>query len=117
ALSRRLGAQDRARVSDYLESVREIERRLERMGSGATDDLDLPELSPGIPEAFEERLSLMFDLSALAFQANMTRIVSMMMTSEASNLTYSHIGVSDAFHPVSHHQNNAQKMARLVQIQ
>ncbi|MGE0445114.1 MAG: DUF1552 domain-containing protein [Vicinamibacterales bacterium] len=117
ALSRRLGAQDRARVGDYLESVREIERRLERMGNGATDDLDLPALSPGVPEAFEERLSLMFDLSALAFQANMTRIVSMMMTSEASNLTYSHIGVADAFHPVSHHQNNAQKMARLVQIQ
>jgi hypothetical protein len=117
ALSRSLGAQDRARVGDYLESVREIERRLQRMGSGAADDLDLPVISPGIPEAFEERLALMFDLSALAWQANLTRIVSMMMTSEASNLTYTHIGVADAFHPVSHHQNNAQKIARLVQIQ
>jgi Protein of unknown function (DUF1552) len=60
---------------------------------------------------------LMFDLAALAYQANITRIFSMMMTREASNITYSHIGVPDAFHPVSHHQNNAQKMAKLVKIQ
>jgi hypothetical protein len=117
ALSRSLGVQDRAKVSDYLESVREIERRLQRMGDGATEGLDLPAISPGVPEAFEERLSLMFDLAALAYQANLTRVVSMMMCREASNLTYTHIGVPDAFHPVSHHQNNAQKIARLLRIQ
>jgi len=117
ALSRTLGAGDRARVSDYLESVREIERRLQRMGGGASADLTLPDIPPGVPESLDDRLNMMFDLAALAFQAKMTRVFSMMMTREASNLTYNHIGVADAFHPVSHHQNNAQKMARLARIQ
>jgi Protein of unknown function (DUF1552) len=112
-----LGSQDKAKVSDYLESVREIERRIQKMESSVSSDLQLPEIPPGVPEAFEERLALMFDLAALAYQANITRIFSMMMTREASNITYSHIGIPDAFHPVSHHQNNAQKMATLVKIQ
>lgn len=117
ALTKTLGAADKAKVSDYLESVREIERRLQRMGNGVSADLQLPEIPPGVPESLDDRLNVMFDLAALAFQAKMTRVFSMMMTREASNLTYNHIGVPDAFHPVSHHQNNAQKMARLVRIQ
>jgi hypothetical protein len=117
ALTRTLGADDKAKVSDYLESVREIERRLQRMGGGVSADLKLPDIPPGVPESLDDRLNMMFDLAALAFQAKMTRVFSMMMTREASNLTYNHIGVPDAFHPVSHHQNNAQKMARLVRIQ
>jgi hypothetical protein len=116
-LGKSLGAQDKARLGDYLESVREIERRIEKMGGGVRSDLQLPELGPGVPEAFDERLHLMFDLAALAYQANVTRVFSMMMTREASNITYGHIGVADAFHPVSHHQNNAQKIAKLVKIQ
>jgi hypothetical protein len=116
-LSRSLGAADRAKVSDYLDSVREIERRLQRQGGGVSVNLDLPDLPPGVPESLDDRMTIMFDLAALAFQAKLTRVVSMMMTREASNLTYNHIGVPDAFHPVSHHQNNAQKIARLVRIQ
>jgi hypothetical protein len=116
-LTRTLGAPDRAKLSDYLESVREIERRLQRMGGGVSADLKTPEIPPGVPESLDDRMTIMFDLAALAYQANLTRVVSMMMTREASNLTYNHIGVSDAFHPVSHHQNNPQKIARLVRIQ
>jgi hypothetical protein len=116
-LNKTLGAPDRAKLSDYLESVREIERRLQRMGGSARADMKVPDIPPGVPESLDDRLTIMFDLAALAYQANLTRVFSMMMTREASNLTYNHIGVSDAFHPVSHHQNNPQKMARLVRIQ
>jgi len=116
-LGARLGPQDKTRLGEYLESVREIERRLERLGKGVDSSLDLPEIAAGVPEAFDERLNLMFDLAALAYQANLTRVFSMMMCREASNITYNHIGVPDAFHPTSHHQNNAQKMAKLVRIQ
>jgi hypothetical protein len=116
-LGKTLGPHDKAKVSDYLESVREIERRIQKMGNGVSADLELPDIPPGVPDAFDERLTLMFDLAALAFQANITRIFSMMMCREASNITYGHIGVPDAFHPVSHHQNNAQKIAKLVKIQ
>jgi hypothetical protein len=117
SLGKTLGAADKARLGDYLESVREIERRIQRMGKGVSADLTLPEIAAGVPEAFDERITLMFDLAALAYQTNVTRVFSMMMTREASNITYNHIGVPDAFHPVSHHQNNAQKMAKLVKIQ
>ncbi len=117
SLGRTLGAADQARLGDYLESVREIERRIQRMGTSATADLALPDIAAGVPEAFDERLNLMFDLAALAYQAKITRVFSMMVTREASNLTYSHIGVADAFHAVSHHQNNPQRIAKLVKIQ
>ncbi|HTR35205.1 MAG TPA: DUF1552 domain-containing protein [Bryobacteraceae bacterium] len=116
-LGNTLSAQDKSKLGDYLESIREIERRLQRMGKGVSANLALPDIAPGVPEAFEERIDLMFDMAALAFQANITRIFSMMMTREASNLTYGQIGVPDAFHPVSHHQNNPQKLERLAKIQ
>jgi hypothetical protein len=79
--------------------------------------LDLPDAPAGIPNSFDEHINLMFDLVALAYQANLTRIFSMMMAAEVSNMTYNHIGVSDAFHPLSHHQNDKAKMERLVRIQ
>jgi len=116
-LRSRLGAQDKSKLNDYMESVREIERRVQKMGKGVSSDLKLPELAPGIPENFEERLNLMFDMAALAYQANITRIFSLMMCREASNLTYNQIGVADAFHPVSHHQNNPAKIEKLIKIQ
>ena len=112
-----LGTEDKSKVNDYLESVREIERRLQKTAGSVSADLKLPEIPAGIPENFEERINLMFDMAALAYQANLTRIFSMMMTREASNLTYGHIGVPDAFHPTSHHQNNPQKIEKLIKIQ
>ena len=115
-LQRRLDPQDRAMLSDYLESVREIERRVQKMEEHDLSKLDLPNVPPGTPP-FDERLNLMFDMVALAYQANLTRIFTMMMAAEASNQTYNHIGIPDAFHPVSHHQNDPKRIATLVKIQ
>ena len=115
-LQRSLDPQDRAMLSDYLESVREIERRVQKMEEHDLSKLDLPNVPPGTPP-FDERLNLMFDMVALAYQANLTRIFTMMMAAEASNQTYNHIGIPDAFHPVSHHQNDPKRIVTLVKIQ
>jgi len=116
-LQRELGPRDRAVLSDYLESVREIERRIQRTEQQDLSKLDLPEVPVGVPDSFDERLNLMFDMAALAYQANLTRIVNFMMAAEVSSQTYNHIGVPDAFHPLSHHANDAGKKERLVRIQ
>ena len=114
-LRKNLDAQDRARLGDYLESVREIERRVQKMEERDLTSLDLPDVPVG--STFDERLTLMFDMIALAYQANLTRVFSFMMAGEGSNQTYNHIGVSDAFHPLSHHQNDNGRKAKLVKIQ
>jgi hypothetical protein len=114
-LRRNLDPQDRARLGDYLESVREIERRVEKMSEQDLSSLELPDVPVG--STFDQRLALMFDMIALAYQANLTRVFSFMMAGEASNQTYNHVGVSDAFHPLSHHQNDKGKKDRLVRIQ
>jgi hypothetical protein len=115
ALRRELDAPDRARLGDYLESVREIERRVQKMEQRDLSSLDLPDVPVGT--TFDQRLNLMFDMVALAYQANLTRIFSFMMAGEGSNVAYTHIGVSDAFHPLSHHQNDRARKERLVRIQ
>ena len=114
-LQRSLDGPDRARLGDYLESVREIERRVQKMEAQDLSSLDLPEVPVG--PNFDQRLNLMFDMIALAYQANLTRVFSYMMAGEGSNVTYNHIGVSDAFHPLSHHQNDKAKKDRLIKIQ
>jgi len=116
-LKRSVGARDRAMLDDYLESVREIERRVQKMEARDLSTLNLPSAPEGMPERFDEHLNMMFDLTALAWQANLTRVFSMMMAAEVSNQTYNHIGVSDAFHPLSHHQNDEAKIERLSKIQ
>ncbi|HEX6992786.1 MAG TPA: DUF1552 domain-containing protein, partial [Gammaproteobacteria bacterium] len=103
-------------LGDYLESVREIERRVQKLEARDLSHIDLPE-SIGIPANFDEQLSLMFDTVALAYQAGLTRVVSFMMAAEVSNMTYNQVGVSDAFHALSHHQNNAAKLGRLLRVQ
>jgi len=117
SIRKRVGAEDRVMLDDYLETIREIERRVQKMEARDLSSLDLPDAPAGIPNSFDEHLNLMFDLVALAYQANLTKIFSMMMAAEVSNMTYNHIGVSDAFHPLSHHQNDRAKMERLVKIQ
>jgi len=112
-----LGAEDRTRIDDYLESVRELERRIEKLENQKAASIALPEVPIGIPDSFEEQINLMFDLAALAYQARITRIFSMMMVREATSRTYGHIGIPDAFHPLSHHQNQTPKMERLSKIQ
>ena len=113
----KLGDADRSRMNDYLESVREIERRIQKLSSSGTASMALPDAPMGIPEDFNEQLNVMFELMALAYQANMTRVFTFMMAKEVSMRTYNNIGVSDAFHPLSHHQNDPAKLDRLSRIQ
>jgi hypothetical protein len=114
-LQRTLDAPDRAKLADYLDSVREIERRVQKMEERDLSALDLPDVPVGT--TFDQRLNLMFDMLALAWQANLTRVFTFMMAAETSTMTYNHIGVSDAFHPLSHHQNDKARKDRLVRIQ
>ncbi|MBZ5635123.1 MAG: DUF1552 domain-containing protein [Acidobacteriia bacterium] len=116
-LQRSLGPQDRAMVSDYLDTVREIERRVEKMDARDLSHVNIPDTPGGIPPTFEQHINLLFDLIAVAYQANMTRVFAFMMAAEVSGLTYNQIGVSDAFHPLSHHNNEQAKMDKLVKIQ
>jgi hypothetical protein len=116
-LKRSLGARDQALVNDYLETVREIERRVQQLSQRDTSKLALPEAPSGIPSSFDEHINLMFDMVALSFQANLTRVATYMMAAEVSNQPYNFIGISDAFHPLSHHANNPQKMERLAKLQ
>jgi hypothetical protein len=111
-----LGGEDRALVDDYLDSVREIERRLELLGQRDLTQIDLPDVPVARP-GFDDLIRLQFDLIVAAFQANMTRIASFMMAAEVSNQPYAHVGVPDAFHPVSHHADNKASMEKLVLIQ
>jgi hypothetical protein len=117
ALQKRVGPSDRAMLGDYLESVREIERRVAKMESNDLSHIHLPDAPVGIPNDFDDQMSLMFDTVALAWQANLTRITTFMMAAEVSNMTFNQIGVPDAFHALSHHQNNAAKLARLERVQ
>src|SRR5690606_760559 len=117
SLKRELGPRDRAVLDDYLSSVREVEQRIAKLEARDLSHLELPDAPMGVLDSFDEQLHLMFDIIVLAFQANLTRVVSFMMAAEGTNRSYSHIGVSDAFHPLSHHGNDAEKMRRLVRIQ
>jgi hypothetical protein len=116
ALQRSLGPSDKRILSDYLETVREIERRIQKTEARDLSHVDIPDAPLAIPP-FDEHINLMFDLVALAYQANMTRVFTFMMAAEVSGQTYNHIGVSDAFHPLSHHNNEPAKMDRLVKVQ
>ncbi len=117
ALQKAVGPSDRRMLDDYLESVREIERRVQKMEENDLSHITLPDAPVGIPSSFDEQMNLMFDTVALAWQANLTRITSFMMAAEVSNMTYNHVDVPDAFHALSHHQNNAAKLERLERVQ
>ncbi|HMA12417.1 MAG TPA: DUF1552 domain-containing protein [Steroidobacteraceae bacterium] len=117
SLSRSLGPQDQRTLRDYLDSVREIERRIQNSEHGDVARLNLPEVPGATSQNFDEHLRLMLDLVALAWQGNLTRIQSFMIAPEVSEQTYNHIGVPDAFHALSHHANDEAKKARLVLIQ
>ncbi len=114
-----VGAHDQAKLDLYLESVREIERRLIRAEQqfGSNPDLVIPEAPAGIPFVYEDHVDLMFDLIALAWEADITRVVTFMMAREISNRTYPQVGVSEGHHAVSHHQNRAEKIAMNARIQ
>jgi hypothetical protein len=117
AMRRDLGASDRAVLDSYVETVREIERRVQLASSRDLSNIDVPEAPIGELNAFGSQVDLLFDLIALAYQADLTRVASYIMVAEGTNRTYNHIGVSDSFHPVSHHANDLGRIEKLAKIQ
>jgi len=116
-LQGRVGSGDRAVLDGYLDSVREIERRAQMAGSKDLSALKIPEAPVGEQEDFAEQVKLMFDLIALAYQADLTRVVAYVTAAEGTNRTYNHIGIPDAFHPMSHHANDLERLNKLAKIQ
>jgi hypothetical protein len=112
-----LGVQDRVVVSDYLDAVREIVRRVQMASQQDMSRLEIPDAPVGTPNDLTEHFTLMFDLMALAFQADITRVITFSMDREASMRTYTNLGIAEGFHPLSHHGNAADKQTKLVQIQ
>ena len=117
ALDKTLGPGDRARMSDYLDTVRELERRVTLAETRKLTGIDVPNAPEGELENFDKQVRLMFDLIALAYQADLTRVVSYVMVSEGTNRTYNFVGVPDAFHPVSHHSNDPVRIRKLQVIE
>ncbi|MFC7339257.1 DUF1552 domain-containing protein [Haloferula chungangensis] len=117
SLKRELGAADRGRVDDYLQAVREVERRIQKAESDAKDnplpDLDRPE---GVPASYADHARLMFELQILAFQGDITRVTTFQLARETSNRTYPETGVTDPHHPLTHHGNDPDKIARMAKI-
>jgi hypothetical protein len=116
-LNRELDAADRALVSDYLDSVREIERRVQKLRSAEASRFELPDAPLGAPDDFTELLDVQFELMALAWQTNQTRIATFRMANEVSMRVYHWLEVSEAFHPLSHHGEDPQKIQRLLRVQ
>src|SRR5215469_1975292 len=111
-----LGPKDRARMNDYLENVREIERRIQRAEKQSASDVNVPDAPIGIPEWFEDHVSLQFDLLALAYEADLTRVFTFMMSRDASQRVYPNIGITEPHHSMSHHGNDPAKIANLVKL-
>ncbi len=105
SLQKKLPASDRGRLDQYLTDVREIERRVQKVGEQLSDDLDVPPSPTGVPRDVEEHIKLMFDLQILAWQADITRVSTMLLCKELSNAVYPKSGIRDAFHILSHHSN------------
>jgi hypothetical protein len=116
-LAQQLGTADRERVAHYLDSIREVERRIEK-AAAAVDEHEMPDLSrpAGVPASYAEHARLMFDLQLLALQGDVTRIITFQLARETSNRTYPEIGVPDPHHPLSHHGNDPAKIERMSKI-
>ena len=115
-LQKDLPSSDRARIGEYLDDVREIERRIQRAENQVSAELQIPEAPVGVPESFDEHVKLMFDLQVLAYKAEITRISTMMFARDLSPATYPVSGVRDAFHTCSHHSNNRANMDNFSKI-
>src|SRR5262249_7389986 len=117
SLNRKLDAADRARVSSYLDSVREIETRVQKLEASMQSLTGLPDAPLGAPDDFGEHLDIQFEMLALAFQTNRTNVASMRMVKEASMRVYKNLGISEAFHPTSHWGGFPERIANLRLIQ
>src|SRR5205085_2309579 len=115
-LKRELGPQDQVKLDEYTESVRDVERRIQK--AEEQQDLDLPQLAQpqGVPPVFEDHLALMLDLQLLAFQSDLTRVISFMIAKEQSARPYPQIGVPEAHHPLSHHNDIPELVAQMSKI-
>ncbi len=112
-----LGSRDRAKLDDYLAAIRDVERRIQRAEVNVDRELPIVDRpSDSAPESFEEYVKIMFDLQVLAYQSDLTRIITFLMTPELSAQTYPQIGVPDPHHALSHHENNPEKLARLTKV-
>jgi len=116
-LQRKVGAADRSKINEYLNAVREVERRIQNAEKQSAESATLSLERPvSVPENWEEHVKLMFDLQVLALQTDVTRVITFQMAREASTRTYPQIGVPEAHHPTSHHVNDAEKLGKLAKI-
>ena len=115
-LQRGLGIRDRGRLNDYVENVRELEQRIQKAERRANTDVALPDAPIGVPESFDEHVGLLFDLLAVAYEADLTRVFSFMLNREASMKIYPDLGITEPHHHVSHHGNDPEKIANLVKL-
>jgi len=117
-LNKNLGAADRARLADYLDDVREIERRIQQVEAANSkgEPRELPGAPVGVPDSFEEHVKLMFDLQALAFASDTTRVFAFKLGRDASNRVYAESGYKAAFHSASHHQDRDDRITEFAKI-
>jgi hypothetical protein len=115
-LTRDIGPQDRARLDEYLGNVRETEKRIERAERQAGVDLDVPAAPVGIPDSFPEHIALQFELIALAYAADLTRVFTFMLSRDITQRTYPEIGITEPHHSLSHHGGNVEKQQQLVEL-
>jgi hypothetical protein len=111
-----LGPRDRTRLNDYMDNVREIEKRIQRAEQQSATDVKVPDAPIGIPDSFEEHAALQFDLLALAYEADLSRVFTFMLSRDASQRVYPNLGISEPHHSMSHHGNDETKIANLVKL-
>ena len=111
-----LGASDRAKLAEYLEAVRDVERRLRLAEEQSDRDVPWMDRPAGIPADYDDHVDLMFDLMLLAYQSDLTRVITFMLGREFSGMTYPQIGVADAHHPISHHAGDTDKIDKMLKV-
>ena len=116
SLANTLGNSDRSKLGEYLDSVRDIETRIQSAEKQGTHDIELPDRPVGIPDSFEQHTKLMFDLQLMAFRADLTRVFSLIMARELSGRTYPMIGIPGQHHLISHHRDDADLMSQKARI-
>lgn len=116
-LKAKLGPEDRSKVDQYLDSIREVERRIQKAEADTADNI-LPDLDrpAGVPAAYADHAKLMFDLQLLAMQGDVTRVITFQLARETSNRTYPEVGVTDPHHPLTHHGGDQEKIAKMAKI-
>ncbi len=116
SLSGSVGAGDRAKLVEYLDAIRDVERRIARAEEQSARELPVVDHPAGVPDSFDDHVKLMTDLQVLAYQADLTRVVTFMLGREFSGVTYPQIGVPDAHHPITHHQHEPEKVVKVAKI-